>query len=156
MILKEYQINDKGLTLIKVSEPYEMMEAIDIRYKVFCLEQNVPYELEMVVEEEKISTTFIIRYKNKAIGTIRYCLIGNDIKLQRFAFLYDYRKNGFGKDTFKFVSDLLMNEYKPNKIFFEGQAYLEKFYENLGFTKIGEEFMEAGIKHFYFEKKFIV
>jgi ElaA protein len=44
--------------------------------------------------------------------------------------------------------DFLRKKYKPSKIKISAQKYLRKFYEDLGFEIVTEEYLEDGIPHF--------
>ena len=55
-----HQIDQDGLTLKPVTTPMNMMHVIDIRSKVFIYEQNCPYDIEVVEDEEKESHHYLI------------------------------------------------------------------------------------------------
>ena len=43
--------------------------------------------------------------------------------------------------------DAIKKHYKTNLIKISAQCYLNRFYTNLGFKAIGEEYLEDGIPH---------
>ena len=43
----------------------------------------------------------------------------------------------------------IVNEWGATKIKISAQKYLQKFYEDLGFEIVTEEYMEDGIPHVY-------
>ena len=43
--------------------------------------------------------------------------------------------------------EAIRNQYNTNQIKISAQTYLKKFYNNLGFKEIGEEYLEDGIPH---------
>lgn len=149
----EYQINNDGLVLKPIILPYEMAIALDIRYKVFVLEQGVDYHLEVDMEEEQNSVPFLIVYKGTQIGTIRYMMTDKGIKIQRFAILKEYRGKGFGKESFKFFTKMLAARFNPITLYFHAQYQLIKLYEDLGYEIEGEPFIEAGMKHILMKKR---
>ena len=149
----EYQVNNEGLYIKPALLPYEMTLCLDIRYKIFVLEQGVPYELEVNLEEEKNSYSYLIYYKGEAIGTIRYLPTKEGIKLQRFAILKEWRGKGFGKEVFKFFGDMLAAKFNPVTLYFHAQYSLVKLYESLGYHTEGEPFIEAGMKHILMKKR---
>ena len=143
-----YQINQDGLTLKPVTTTTDMMNVLDIRNKVFVIEQNCPYDVEVVHEEEKEAKHFLIFYKEEPIGTMRYRQVGErEFKLERFAILEQYRGHGYGKEAFMYLVNKLEEDYNPCTIWFNAQYQLLDYYQKLGFKEEGETFYEANIKH---------
>lgn len=150
-----YQVNQDGLTLKPVTTPIDMMYVLDIREKVFVSEQNCPYEIEVVPEEEKEAKHFLICYKEQPVGTIRYRETGErEFKLERFAVLKQYRNKGYGKEAFLYLVNKLAEDYNPCLIYFNAQYHLLNYYQKLGFKEEGETFYEANIKHIRMKKVF--
>lgn len=147
-----YQINQKGLILKPVVNPYMMYLMSDIRHKVFIEEQGFSYELEMVEKEEKEAFNFLIYLKDKAIGCIRYRIIDKDIKIERFAILKEYRGQGYGKQSFSFFSDMLYKKYNPCKLVIHAQEQLKDFYLSLGYELDGEPLYEGHVLHYPMKK----
>ena len=149
-----YQINQDGLTLKPVTTPLDMMHVLDIRNKVFVIGQNCPYDIEVVEEEEKEATHFLIYYKEKPVGTIRYRETAErTFKLERFAVLKEYQGHHYGTEAFKFLVNKIEEDYNPCTIYFNAQYHLLDYYKKLGFTEEGETFYEANIKHIKMIKK---
>ena len=149
----ELQVNDDGLYIKPIILPYDMSVAIDIRYQVFCIEENIDYRLEMDLDEEKRSTSYLIYLKDKVIGTIRYLIDDKGIKIQRFAILKEYRGKGYGTEVFKYFSEMLVKRYNPVTLYIHAQYHLKSMYEKLGYIIDGEPFMEAGLKHILMKKR---
>ena len=149
-----YQVDQNGLTLKPVITPYDATLMIDIRYKVFIVGQDCPYEEEIVLLEEKEAKAFLIYKNDTPIGTIRYRKLEEGIKLERFAILNEYQKQGYGRKVITFLVEMLAHEYNPVLIYFNAQYHLKDFYSSIGFNPVGETFMEAGIKHIRMEKQF--
>ena len=149
-----YQVDQNGLTVKPVITHSDAITMLDIRYKVFIVGQNVPYEEEVVLDEEKEAKAFLILLNNTPIGTIRYRFVNEQIKLERFAILTEYQGKGYGKKVFAFIVEMLAHEFNPVTIFFNAQYQLLDFYSKLGFDPVGEIFYEAGIKHIRMEKSF--
>ena len=149
-----HQINQDGLTLKPVTTPMDMMNVLDIRNKVFVGEQNCPYDIEVVPEEEKESVHFLIYKKDTPVGTVRYRQTGNrEFKIERFAVLKEYRGHNYGKEAFNYLVNKLIEEYNPCTIYFNAQYQLLDYYRSLGFIEEGETFYEANIKHIRMSKK---
>ena len=101
------QINQEGLTLKPVVTPMDMWNVTNIRELVFRKEQKVPYEEDEIFEEQLEAKTYLIYLKDKVIGTIRYRLVNDAYKVERFAILKEYRHKGYGKQVFNYFVDLL-------------------------------------------------
>ncbi|HHT67113.1 MAG TPA: GNAT family N-acetyltransferase [Erysipelotrichaceae bacterium] len=143
-----YQINQEGLTLKPVVTPMDMMYVLDIRNRVFVLEQNVDYSLEVIPEQEKEAHHFLICYKEKPIGTIRYRPTGERIfKIERFAIQKEYRNQHFGKESLNYLTNMLIEKFNPCTIYLDAQYHLLEYYQSLGFVEEGDIFYEANIKH---------
>ena len=50
----------------------------------------------------------------------------------------------------KKAMDFITDDLGKNKIRLSGQAYLVNFYEDLGFKKVSDVYLEDGIDHFEF------
>ena len=135
----------KDLTIRLVKNKDEFKDVLDIRNKVFVIEQMVPPSLE-TDEFEDISKHVIALYNNKPIGCGRIRPIGNKIKLERLAVLKNYRSKGIGRQLMNFMIDYAKKQ-KPEEIFMHAQHYLKDFYEKFGFRTRGEVFDEAGMPH---------
>ena len=124
------------------------MNVLRIREIVFVQEQNCPYDIEVVPEEEKEAKHFLIYFKEKPVGTIRYRQTGDrTFKLERFAILKEERSKGYGKQAFTYLVNKLEEDYNPCTIYFNAQYHLLDYYRSLGFKEKGETFYEANIKH---------
>lgn len=146
------QINQSGLCLKPVVSPMDALQMMDIRHKVFIDGQNIKYEEEFVEEEEKEAKSYLIVLNEKPIGTIRYRIVNNEYKIERFAILPEYQRKGYGKEAFTYFSEMLISKFNPCTITFNAQYYLLDFYKNMGFITEGDIFTEAGIKHIKMKK----
>lgn len=132
------------VTVTKISDPATLQRAFDIRVKVFVDEQGVDRDLEYEHEEE--STHFIALVDDEEAGTARWRKTEKGIKLERFAVLPDFRSAGVGRELVKAVLNDI--DTKAQKIYLHAQSQVVDFYKKQGFEPEGEEFEEAGIKHF--------
>ena len=128
----------------KYSNTALIKQAFDIRKKVFVIEQKCPPEIEY--EFEETSTHFLLIQDGDAICTSRYRETDKGIKLERFAVLKEYRKQGAGHKILKFMLDDLKKF--NGLIYMHAQIDVVPFYEKMGFIKEGEVFEEAFIMHY--------
>ena len=119
--------------------------AFEIRRKVFVVEQEVE-EREEYDEFEPTSIHYLVFVDDTAVGTARWRVTENGIKLERFAVLKEYRNAGAGKAVLlNVLKDVIPLE---KKIYLNAQVTAMKFYEREGFISEGDMFIECNIKHY--------
>ena len=59
----------------------------------------------------------------------------------------DERQHKYGYDIMKASIQAVKEYFNETTIKLSAQTYLRKFYNNLGFKEIGEEYLEDGIPH---------
>lgn len=122
----------------------ELDQVFAIRREVFVDEQNCPPELEWEFEDE--STHFLATVKNEPAGAARWRKTTNGYKLERFAVLKKFRGFGVGQELVKTVlADLPAG---ADHVYLHAQIQAVTLYEKFLFKKMGEEFEEAGIRHY--------
>ncbi|MDU9417332.1 GNAT family N-acetyltransferase [Staphylococcus lloydii] len=124
----------------------ELEQAFDIRRKVFVNEQGVPLENELDNYEEV--ATHVIGYdtNNTPIAAARFRPFNDGVKVERVAVMKEQRKTGIGKDLMQFIEQTAQN-LGYDKLILNAQIQAQRFYDNLGYSPIGEIFMEENIKH---------
>ena len=128
----------------KVEEDRLLQQVFAIRRKVFVDEQNCPPELEWEFEDE--STHFLASVAGKPAGAARWRKTEKGYKLERFAVLQEFREKGVGSALIRAVLEDLPKD--AGYIYLHAQVQAVKLYEKAGFVKEGEEFEEAGIRHY--------
>ena len=122
-----------------------MDSAFDIRKKVFVTEQEVD-ESEEYDEFEPTSIHYLVFVDETPVGTARWRITENGIKLERFAVLKEYRNVKAGRTVLlKVLKDVIPLD---KKIYLNAQVTAMKFYEREGFVAEGEMFMECNIRHY--------
>lgn len=149
-----YQIEGSDLSLKPVLSKVDTLHMVSIRSEVFIKEQNCPIEDEFDGSDET-ATNYLIYLKSTPIGTIRYIKTGfNEFQIGRFAVLSKFRHLGYGDKAFTSLINMLISQYDPCTIWFNGQSYLKNYYLSKGFELVGEEFSEVNIPHCKFIKHF--
>jgi predicted GNAT family N-acyltransferase len=118
-----------------------------IRSTVFIQEQNVPEALEWDGKDVHATHVLARDAAGNTIGTARLLLHGNRAHIGRMAVLKGWRKQGVGSA----VLECVIAEARrrgANIAFLNAQTDAVAFYERAGFTREGEEFLDAGIPHF--------
>ena len=119
--------------------------AFSIRQKVFVKEQQVD-QREEYDEFEESSIHYLVFVDDKPVGTARWRITRDGIKLERFAVLKESRNAKAGWTVLmKVLDDVIPLE---KKIYLNAQITAVKFYEREGFVAEGEMFMEANIQHY--------
>src|SRR5580698_8949734 len=135
--LKKIQVN-------KVDDQPNLDKVFAIRREVFVGEQNCPPELEWEHEEE--STHFLGTVDGEPAGASRWRKTDKGYKLERFAVLKKFRGNGVGQELVKAVlADLPAD---AAYVYMHAQLLAIPLYEKFNFEKVGDEFEEAGIRHY--------
>lgn len=128
----------------KVSAQQELEKVFAIRKEVFVYEQNCPPELEWEYEDE--STHFLAKVNDEPAGAARWRKTANGYKLERFAVLKKFRGLGVGQALIKAVlADLPAD---ADHVYLHAQIQAVGLYEKFAFGKLGDEFEEAGIRHY--------
>ena len=128
----------------KVTAPAELEKVFAIRREVFVGEQNCPPELEWEFEEE--SNHFLATVDGEPVGASRWRKTDKGYKLERFAVLAKFRGKGVGQELVKTVLNDLPKD--ATYVYMHAQLPAIPLYEKFNFHKIGDEFEEAGIRHY--------
>lgn len=119
--------------------------ALAIRRKVFIEEQGVSFEDD--VDGKDASAIHLLAVeRQRAVGTARLLITGEVGKIGRVAVLPEMRGMGIGKDIVLFAVDELRRR-GVSRAMLGAQTHALGFYEALGFSAFGLEFMDAGIPH---------
>ena len=126
----------------------ELYDLIQLRVDVFCVEQNCVYQ-DLDGKDEK--AIHVIGKKNhKIIAYARVFKPGDYFKeasIGRVVVSKDERQHKYGYDIMKASIKTVKDYFNETTIKLSAQIYLRKFYNNLGFKEIGEEYLEDGIPH---------
>lgn len=113
-------------------------------------EQNVPIEEERD-EFDAAALHFLALRNGMGIGTARVVLKDNGAtaKIGRVAVLRSARGLGVGAALIRHIE----GSVDAATYSLDAQTHALPFYERLGYSAHGEEFMEAGIPHFHMSKR---
>jgi len=132
-----------GITVKIANTQKEKEICLSIRRKVFIEEQRISEKIEL--DDDKINGMyFLASFEKDFVGTARYRISDQGIKLERFAVLKTYRNLGIGKELVRFILNSLKNK---NYIYLHAQESVINFYARLGFKSVGSKFYEAEIPH---------
>lgn len=129
---------------------YELYQILKLRVDVFVVEQKCPYE-----EIDNLDYHAIHVYFKEADEIIAYLRIldkgveSEDVAIGRV--ISAKRRCGIGSKLLSEGIKAAKENFKAEKIYIEAQSYARKFYENLGFEQISEEFLLDDIPHIKME-----
>lgn len=128
----------------------QLDDALNIRNIVFVQEQNVAPDLEYDgLDDEAIHAIGYVKDKPIATGRIRF--VDKCGKLERVAVLKKFRGKSYGTQIIKYMEHLI-HKHNYTKATLNAQTHAIDFYENLGYTVVSDEFMDANIPHVTMEK----
>jgi len=126
----------------------ELYEVLQLRIEIFAVEQNCVYQ-DLDGKDQK--ALHVLGYKNgKIIAYTRIFKPGDYFEFSsigRVVVAENERHYKFGHEIMNTSIEAIKHHFKATKIKLSAQCYLKKFYNNLGFFEVGEEYLEDGIPH---------
>jgi len=126
-------------------------EIVAIRKEVFMDEQGILFEDEFEGGEETY-IHFCLYNENVLVGYIRLTVVDCTLHIGRVAVKKEFRKKGLGRILMKTAEEYGVNN-GCLEITLNAQLHAKGFYQKLGYTAWGDEFLEARIKHIKMTKK---
>ena len=126
----------------------KLYQIIRLRLEVFVLEQNCIYQ-DLDNKDQK-AIHLVGEEEGKVIAYTRLFKKGDyfeNASIGRVIVKKESRKKDYGKTIMQKSIEELKNEHNEENIEISAQKYLIKFYDDLGFKKIGEEYLEDNIPH---------
>ncbi len=132
----------------------ELYKILQLRSEVFVVEQNCVYQ---DVDDKDQKALHVIGYKNNNIIAYTRVFKPGDYFLEasigRVVVKQSERKYNYGHQIVKASIKAIKDNFKETTIKISAQTYLIKFYNSLGFEKIGKEYLEDNIPHIAMIKK---
>ena len=133
-----------------VQDATDMASCCALRRAVFIDEQNVP-EIEEMDGEDDHCTHILATLKGDPVGTARFQIKDGSVKIQRVCVSPNHRGQNHGAALIQFIVEYVENKGIAKRLYLGSQTHALPFYEKLGFTAYGTEYMDAGIPHFDME-----
>ena len=124
--------------------------AMEIRQKVFVIEQKVPEDREHDEFDEK-ATHVLLLADGKPVGTGRVFADPertDTARLGRVAVLREYRGLRLGQVLIATLLEEIKKSGRFRRVLIHAQSSVVELYARFCFEKVGEEFYEAGIAHY--------
>ncbi|MEJ2113738.1 MAG: GNAT family N-acetyltransferase [Flavobacteriaceae bacterium] len=126
----------------------ELYDVLHLRSEVFVVEQDCVYQ-DIDYKDQK--ALHVLGFKdNMLIAYTRIFKPGDyftEASIGRVVVAKDKRQYKFGNEIMNASIKAIQNKLQQKSIRISAQCYLKKFYKNLGFKPVGEEYLEDGIPH---------
>ena len=134
--------------LFKELTTLELYYLLQLRSEVFVVEQDCVYQ---DIDGKDQKALHILGYKDeKLVAYTRIFQPGDyfeEASIGRVLVKENQREYGFGYDIMNASIEAIKKHFKTSEIRISAQTYLKRFYNNLGFKEVGEEYLEDGIPH---------
>lgn len=128
--------------------PDELYALLKLRSEIFVVEQQCIY---LDLDGKDTKALHVLGWNgNDLCGYCRVFRPGDyfeEASIGRVAVPSEYRGNGYGALLMEFTIKAIHREMGPCPIALSAQAYLQRFYEALGFKAEGDLYQEDGIPH---------
>ncbi len=126
----------------------ELYDVLQLRSEVFVVEQDCVYQ---DIDGKDNKALHVIGYKNdKVVAYARIFKPGDyfeDASIGRVVVKGTERQYQYGYDIMKASIEAIKNHFNVSTIKISAQTYLKRFYNNLEFFEVGEEYLEDDIPH---------
>ncbi len=126
----------------------ELYTIFTLRTNVFVVEQACPYpELD---GKDPNCLHLLGTINGELVAYLRILPAGlryDEVSIGRVVVKPSHRGKGLGRLMMEQAIHCITNEWKESQIKIGAQAYLEKFYQSLGFEPVSEVYLEDDIPH---------
>jgi ElaA protein len=133
---------------------HELYAMMSLRSKVFVVEQNCVYQ-DLDNKDQK-ALHLLGKFDEKIVSYARLFKSGDYFKnasIGRVVIDPEYRNRQWGNEMMKQAIEAIDFHFKETKITISAQLYLQQFYENNGFVKTSEVYLEDDIEHIEMKKE---
>lgn len=126
----------------------ELYDILQLRSEVFVVEQDCVYQDIDGKDQKALHVLGFIG--KKLVAYTRIFKPGDYFEkasIGRVVVAKNERQHKYGYDIMEASIQAIKEHYNETDIKISAQCYLNKFYNNLGFKAIGEDYLEDGIPH---------
>lgn len=126
----------------------ELYGILTLRTNVFVVEQACPYP--EVDGKDPNCLHLLGTINGELVAYLRILPAGlryDEVSIGRVVIKPSHRGKGLGRLMMEQAIHCITNEWKESQIKIGAQAYLEKFYQSLGFEPVSEVYLEDDIPH---------
>jgi ElaA protein len=131
---------------LTTTELYDILKA---REEIFIVEQDCPYH--DIDSNDQDAVHIFLEDKGQVICYLRILNKGvrfDEVSVGRVITRVAYRRRGYGDELMERAIDYIEKVMGETKIRISAQAYLGKFYGDLGFVRVSDVYLEDGIDHY--------
>lgn len=135
----------KRFNELTVEELYKLLR---VRNEVFVVEQNCVYQ--DCDNKDYGAYHLFCEDGNEVVGCLRILNRGvsyDEVSIGRVLVKESYRHTGLSREMMLKALRFIEEELKETEVRISAQVYIKKFYENVGFKAISEEYLEDNIPH---------
>lgn len=147
----EIKFKIKRFNELSLSELYEVLK---LRSEVFVVEQNCVY-LDIDGKDEK-ALHVVGMFGEELVAYARIFKPGDyfeEASIGRVLVKQIYRNKKWGYDLMNEAIRATATVLNETQITISAQLYLQQFYENVGFVRTSDEYLEDAIPHIEMKKK---
>jgi predicted GNAT family N-acyltransferase len=131
----------------------EMDALLELRHRVFCVEQGVPKREEIDGRDGDAVHLVALRSEDRSVvGTCRLLFLDRTVQLSRLAVDPAARRMGIATALLH-EADREAAAARARRIVLHAQTYARDLYAADGYEPRGRTFIEAGIEHVAMEKR---
>jgi len=138
-------IKVKSFEALNTTDLYELLQ---LRSEVFVVEQDCVYQ---DIDGKDKKALHILGYKDdNLVAYTRLFKPGDyfeEASIGRVVVRANQRQHKYGYDIMNASIKTIKDFYNQTAIRISAQTYLKRFYNNLQFKEVGEEYLEDGIPH---------
>ena len=140
------EFKNKTFDQLTTKELYEILKS---REAVFIVEQDCIYH--DIDDKDEMSIHLFYEEKGRVVAYLRIVPAGirfQEVSIGRVITLESHRRQGLSSKLMVKALDYIKEELEENVVRISAQAYLQRFYESLGFEKVSDVYLEDGIDHY--------
>ena len=144
------EINTYNFSSLNTDQLYRLLQ---LRSEVFVVEQDCVYQ--DIDGKDKKALHVLGTVEGNIVAYTRVFKPGDYLEraaIGRVVVASDFRKRDFGKAIMQASIAAVENHFNTTAIGLSAQTYLLNFYNDLGFSALGETYLEDGIPHIYMER----
>ena len=144
------EINTYNFSSLNTDQLYRLLQ---LRSEVFVVEQDCVYQ-DIDGKDQK-ALHILGTVEGNIVAYTRVFKPGDYLEkaaIGRVVVASDFRKRDFGKAIMQASIAAVENHFNTTAIGLSAQTYLLNFYNDLGFSALGETYLEDGIPHIYMER----
>ena len=116
-----------------------------IRKSIFADELGIS-ESKLFDKFDEFCDHFLIFDGKNVVGSVRFVLSGESLKLERMGILQEFRTKNYGRDCIVQLKEFY-SALGYTQIFLDSIYSVRNFYKKCGFLEKGEIFQRVGIDH---------